>query len=120
MRQRFAEAEARVRDDPLARDAGRLAGPDAAGQEAADLPDDVNGTKAPPRDAILELIGTPLADVEQRLLNETLRITGGNKTQAAKLLGIDVRTVARKLDRLDDPRPEDTPPDPPDFGVQAP
>ena len=28
-----------------------------------------------------------------------LRITGGNKTQAAKLLGIDVRTVARKLDR---------------------
>jgi two-component system response regulator HydG len=88
--------------------------------EAADLPDDVNGTKAPPRDAILELIGTPLADVEQRLLNETLRITGGNKTQAAKLLGIDVRTVARKLDRLDDPRPDDSTPDPPDFGVQAP
>ncbi len=83
--------------------------------EAGDLPDDVNGTKAPPRDAILELIGTPLADVEQRLLNETLRITGGNKTQAAKLLGIDVRTVARKLDRLDDPTP-----DPPDLGTQAP
>jgi two-component system, NtrC family, response regulator HydG len=85
--------------------------------EADDLPDDVNGTKAPPRDAILELIGTPLADVELRLLNETLRITGGNKTQAAKLLGIDVRTVARKLDRLDDPTPDSAPPD---FGVQAP
>ncbi len=88
--------------------------------EAGDLPDDVNGTKAPPRDAILELIGTPLADVEQRLLNETLRITGGNKTQAAKLLGIDVRTVARKLDRLDDPHGNDDTPTPPDFGVQAP
>jgi two-component system response regulator HydG len=88
--------------------------------EAGDLPDDVNGTKAPPRDAILELIGTPLADIEERLLNETLRITGGNKTQAAKLLGIDVRTVARKLDRLDDPRPDDSGTEPPDFGVQAP
>src|SRR5688572_5001311 len=88
--------------------------------EAGDLPDDVNGTKAPPRDALLELIGTPLADVEQRLLNETLRITGGNKTQAAKLLGIDVRTVARKLDRLDDPRADDSTADPPDFGVPAP
>ena len=60
------------------------------------------GVKRPPRDAILELIGTPLADVEQRLLDETLRITGGNKTQAAKLLGIDVRTVARKLERRED------------------
>ncbi len=87
--------------------------------EAGDLPDDVNGTKAPPRDAILDLIGTPLADIEERLLNETLRITGGNKTQAAKLLGIDVRTVARKLDRLDDPRLDD-PPEHPDFGPQAP
>ena len=63
------------------------------------LPPEVGGTKPPPRDAILDLIGTPLEEVEQRLLHETLRITGGNKTQAAKLLGIDVRTVARKLER---------------------
>ncbi len=58
--------------------------------------------KRPPRDAILGLVGTSLADIERRLLDETLRITGGNKTQAAKLLGIDVRTVARKLERRDD------------------
>src|SRR5437870_2315659 len=70
--------------------------------DAEDLPEEVMGVKRPPRDAILELIGTPLADVEQRLLDETLRITGGNKTQAAKLLGIDVRTVARKLERRGD------------------
>jgi len=70
--------------------------------DAEDLPEEVMGVKRPPRDAILELIGTPLADVEQRLLDETLRITGGNKTQAAKLLGIDVRTVARKLERRED------------------
>jgi two-component system, NtrC family, response regulator HydG len=70
--------------------------------DAEDLPEEVAGVKRPPRDAILELVGTPLADIEQRLLDETLRITGGNKTQAAKLLGIDVRTVARKLERRED------------------
>ena len=76
--------------------------------DAEDLPEEVAGVKRPPRDAILELVGTPLADIEQRLLDETLRITGGNKTQAAKLLGIDVRTVARKLERREDDQAEAT------------
>ena len=40
--------------------------------------------------------------VEQRLLDETLRVTRGNKTLTAKLLGIDVRTVSRKLERRDE------------------
>jgi two-component system, NtrC family, response regulator HydG len=76
--------------------------------DAEDLPEEIAGVKRPPRDAILELVGTPLADIEQRLLDETLRITGGNKTQAAKLLGIDVRTVARKLERREDDGGEGT------------
>jgi two-component system, NtrC family, response regulator HydG len=76
--------------------------------DAEDLPEEVMGVKRPPRDAILELIGTPLADIEERLLDETLRITGGNKTQAAELLGIDVRTVARKLERRKDDQAEGT------------
>jgi len=70
--------------------------------DAEDLPEEIAGVKRPPRDAILGLVGTSLAEIERRLLDETLRITGGNKTQAAKLLGIDVRTVARKLERRDD------------------
>jgi two-component system response regulator HydG len=77
--------------------------------DARDLPEEVGGVKSPPRDAILALVGTPLAEIEQRLLDETLRITDGNKTQAARLLGIDVRTVARKLERRDeagDPAPD--------------
>jgi two-component system response regulator HydG len=76
--------------------------------DAEDLPEEVMGVKRPPRDAILELVGTPLADIEERLLDETLRITGGNKTQAAELLGIDVRTVARKLERRKDDQVEGT------------
>jgi two-component system, NtrC family, response regulator HydG len=76
--------------------------------DAEDLPEEIAGVKRPPRDAVLELVGTPLAEIEQRLLDETLRITGGNKTQAAKLLGIDVRTVARKLERREDDQAEGT------------
>jgi two-component system response regulator HydG len=42
-------------------------------------------------------VGTSLAEVEQRLLEETLRLTRGNKTLTAKILGIDPKTVFRKL-----------------------
>jgi DNA-binding NtrC family response regulator len=42
-------------------------------------------------------VGTPLSEVEQRLLEETLRLTKGNKTLTAKMLGIDPKTVFRKL-----------------------
>jgi len=51
----------------------------------------------------------PLAEVEQRLLEETLRYTKGNKTLAAKLLGIDPKTVFRKLKQsgAEEPGPED-------------
>jgi DNA-binding NtrC family response regulator len=42
-------------------------------------------------------VGTPLAEVEQRLLEETLRLNHGNKTLTAKMLGIDPKTVFRKL-----------------------
>src|SRR2546430_15596105 len=49
--------------------------------EAEDLPDEIVGVKRPPRDAILELNVAPLGEIQQRLLDETLRITGGNKTQ---------------------------------------
>jgi two-component system response regulator HydG len=53
--------------------------------------------------------GTTLAEVQQRLLDETLRRTKGNKTLAAKLLGIDPKTVFRKLKHggTEEPGPED-------------
>jgi DNA-binding NtrC family response regulator len=43
-------------------------------------------------------VGTTLAETEKELILETLRKTGGNKTQTAKLLGIGVRTLYRKLE----------------------
>ncbi|GJE04377.1 helix-turn-helix domain-containing protein [Methylobacterium isbiliense] len=40
---------------------------------------------------------TTIADAERRLVIETLIRCGGNRTHAAKQLGISVRTVRNKL-----------------------
>jgi DNA-binding NtrC family response regulator len=64
----------------------------------SDLPDTIAHS---PKIAPLSLtfgVGTPLAEVEQRLIAETLRHTGGDKPLAAQLLGISARTIYRKLD----------------------
>jgi DNA-binding NtrC family response regulator len=48
--------------------------------------------------ARLAAAGTSLSDLEERYLHVALRTTAGNKTEAARLLGIDRRTLYRKLD----------------------
>jgi two-component system response regulator HydG len=70
--------------------------------DVADLPPEIAGATPLPEGVLTVRIGTPLAEVEQRLLDETLRVTKGNKTLTARLLGIDVRTVSRKLERLEE------------------
>ena len=47
-------------------------------------------------------VGTPLDEVERRVLHETLKMTDGNKKLAAKLLGIATRTVYRKTKNDDE------------------
>ena len=44
----------------------------------------------------------PLAEIEMRVIHETLRHTRGDKRLTAKLLGIATRTIYRKLDRGSD------------------
>ena len=46
-------------------------------------------------------VGTPLAEVERRVILETLRSTGGDKSAAARRLGIATRTIYRKLDQAE-------------------
>ncbi|MDD5307755.1 MAG: sigma-54 dependent transcriptional regulator [Deltaproteobacteria bacterium] len=50
-------------------------------------------------------IGTPLEEIERRMIRETLRYTKGDKRLAAQLLGIATRTIYRKLEALE-PAPE--------------
>jgi len=43
------------------------------------------------------LVGMAAAEVEQNLILATLRQTGGNRTHAAHILGISIRTMRNKL-----------------------
>lgn len=44
-----------------------------------------------------EVLRTPLAEIEKRHILRVLSSTGGNKTRAAKTLGIDTKTLYNKL-----------------------
>jgi len=61
-----------------------------------DLPEAIAQTEPSTRVISIPL-GMPLEEVEQRLIEETLRRTKGDKELAAKLLGIASRTIYRKL-----------------------
>jgi len=50
-------------------------------------------------------IGTPLDEVEREILTRTLKATRGNKRRAAQLLGINVRTIHRKMEELGETHP---------------
>ncbi|MGE3544826.1 MAG: sigma-54-dependent transcriptional regulator [Kofleriaceae bacterium] len=60
-------------------------------------------------------IGMPLAEIEMRVIHETLRHTRGDKRLTAKLLGIATRTIYRRLETgdPDEPSSESTPDDAP-------
>jgi two-component system response regulator HydG len=62
-----------------------------------DLPEVIVQASAPAPSALTVAIGTPLEEVEGRLIRETLRHTKGDKSLAAQLLGISTRTIYRKL-----------------------
>ena len=47
-------------------------------------------------------VGTPLKDVEELLIRKTLEATSGDKNLTARLLGINSRTIYRKLDKRTD------------------
>ena len=69
------------------------------------LPAEIGGSQRvedlPTGDGIVIPAGTPLPDAERQLILDTLRRTGGNKTAAARILGIGLRTLYRKLEQYD-------------------
>lgn len=64
----------------------------------ADLPEPVANACPGAVSQLSFEVGTPLAEVEQRMIRETLRQTAGDKSLAAQLLGISTRTIYRKLE----------------------
>lgn len=53
--------------------------------------------REPDLSAAESLVGLAVADVEQALILATLRQTNGNRTHAAHILGISIRTIRNKL-----------------------
>lgn len=78
-----------------------------------DLPEDagpltVDGSGTPAMTGADALVGRPLAEVERYYTERALERTGGNREEAATLLGIGERTLYRNLQKWkkdDDPTP---------------
>jgi DNA-binding NtrC family response regulator len=62
------------------------------------MPTELPGDGAAPEDAIHALVErrVPLRAIEERMIEETLKATGGNKVEAARVLGISRRTLYRR------------------------
>ena len=61
-----------------------------------DLPTEIAATDQEARSLTIQL-GTPLEEIERVVIQETLRMTKGDKKLCAQLLGIATRTIYRKL-----------------------
>jgi two-component system, NtrC family, response regulator HydG len=75
--------------------------------EASDLPESVRKGPLGSAGQLVIPIGTPMEEIERRVIHETLRHTKGDKTLAARLLGIAARTIYRKLEREASGSPSD-------------
>ena len=76
------------------------------------LPREIRDAASAGAPAMTFAIGTPLADIEMRVIRETLRHTRGDKRLTAKLLGIATRTIYRRLEAAGEPAGEDPGPGP--------
>lgn len=56
-------------------------------------------TEQPLEDALVPLVGRTVADVEKELILNTLEHCLGNRTHAANILGISIRTLRNKLNQ---------------------
>ncbi len=66
-----------------------------------DLPEELADRSSPVaatnQVSLANLVGRPLEELERLFIAETLRATGGNREEAARLLGIGERTLYRKI-----------------------
>jgi two-component system response regulator HydG len=63
--------------------------------ELAAMEDQVPATVAGP----FNLVGKPLDDYERWAIEQTLKLTNGNREETARILGIGARTLYRKLEK---------------------
>jgi len=66
-----------------------------------DLPEELvepaPATAEPAATSLVGMVGKPLTEIERLFVAETLRVTAGNREDAARMLGIGERTLYRKI-----------------------
>jgi two-component system response regulator HydG len=77
----------------------------------ADLPIEIGGSSVPLKAEIDDLV--PLHELERLHILETLRSVGGNKALASRFLGLDRKTLYRKLRSYAEEENQATPPEDP-------
>ena len=92
----LARAHADVGAVVLTRAGQTVIDEDALPREVRDAA--ATGTAGGAASALTFPIGMPLAEIEMRVIHETLRHTRGDKRLTAKLLGIATRTIYRRLE----------------------
>ena len=75
----------------------RRARPGRPAQRAGRAPAEPRPTTATRRRTLAGLVGKPLEEIERLFIAETLELTGGNREEAAEMLGIGERTLYRKI-----------------------
>jgi DNA-binding NtrC family response regulator len=77
--------------------------------ELADLPDEIR-QHSPEADKIVLPVGASMEEIEKLAILQTLKKTGGDKELAARLLGIGLATLYRRLKEMDakEAAPEET------------
>jgi DNA-binding NtrC family response regulator len=79
-----------------------LAGGDEIGADAIDLPAAAAVARSPAPGGSAAPVGATLAEVERELILSTLSHCLGNRTHAATILGISIRTMRNKLRQYSD------------------
>jgi len=66
-----------------------------------DLPAEIHAVRAAEAPAAAGVVGMSIQDAEKELIRNTLKMVGGNREQAAGILGIGERTLYRKIKEYD-------------------
>jgi transcriptional regulator with PAS, ATPase and Fis domain len=61
------------------------------------LPPYIRAVARPTQKLVLDVGAVTMADAERELLTRTLELTGNNKAEAARQLGVDVKTIYNKV-----------------------
>ena len=82
----------------LATDGGAIEAKHLSLDERSGKVEERNDSKAEARGDSLQLeVGTTVAEAERRLILKTLESAGGNKTRAAQILAVSLKTLHNKL-----------------------